>query len=904
MRLNMILRDGCTVLGAICSCTLLTTRITHAQTAEAPAPPVTAGPSKALAAGTAQAESGLTEIVVTGTLLRGTTPAGTNVIEVSRDEITATGAVTTQELLATVPQITNQFNQTPTAGIGSLGLTVIRPNIRNLAANGGNTTLVLLDGHNMVGAGVLQTTPDIGVIPPGALERLEVVPDGGSSIYGSDAIGGIVNLITRKDLQGVEVVAHGGYADQFWMGDVNISAGRSWGSGSILLSYDYRDNTDLLGRDRSYHRQNLKPFGGTDFRTNACQPGNVTANGVNYALPGFTRGVTNLCDQGLYSDIYPEEHQHSLFGRISQSLGDHAEFDVSGYFARRVTNTAAAQDSTSSAIVTAFNPYFHSVAGEFFQQVALSYAGVLGPSLNNTTALTDYGVTPQVTFKLSHGWEVTALANVGESINESWSPSINAAAQSAALAGITTAQALNPYNIGATNPAVLAAITNYGENVRTVEKLAEARVVANGDLFHLPGGDMRLAVGSQFHYESFDGNFTESTKGDLSPAGNILNAQGNRRSEAVFGEFLVPLVGTDNAVPLIHTLNVDVSARYDHYSDFGGTTNPKIGITYKPVQDLTIRGNFGTSFNAPSLADETGGTTIQVIGVSPYQKSFSPTDLFRPTWVLAGVAQNVQPQTAHTYSVGADFQPSLLKGLTLSMTYWNVSLKNIIEVIPFYQPAIFTNPGLAQYYILNPTLAQATTFINSFVPPALLIGGQKSIAANYGLGAPYAIFDAQRVNLGTLNTNGLDFNGIYSVATVAGTVSASLGGTLTLKRTSTSGGGAPFDELAGNSVSPLQLAATLGDRYQNFTARAMLLYSAGYPVVSAQNQSRVAAFHPVNLYFAYDLQGRYLDNATLSLNIDNVGDESPPFENLSGGNGTANGQTYGRYFNVGVRKKF
>jgi iron complex outermembrane recepter protein len=895
-RLKTLVSIRHAVLAAISGSALLATSIVAAQSTSV------SGPAKPATPPVADAD--LAEIVVTGTLLRGTAPTGTNVLEISHEDIVATGAVTTQDLLATVPQITNQFNQTPTVGVASAGLTVIRPNIRNLASNGGNTTLVLLDGHNMVGAGVLQTTPDVGVIPTGALERVEVVPDGGSSIYGSDAIGGIVNLITRKNFEGVEVIAHGGFADDYKMGDINITGGHSWGTGSILLSYDYRDNTNLSGADRSYHRQDLAPFGGTDYRSNACNPGNVTANNVNYALPGFTPGATNLCDQGLYSDIYPEEHQNSLFGRISQSFGEGIDLDITGYYARRVTNTAAVQDSTSSGIIAFGNPYFHSVAGEFFQQVAFSYAGVLGPSLNNNISLTDYGVTPQLTFSLGNNWRLTALTNFGESINTAWSPSINPTAQAAALAGTTTATALDPYDVAATAPSVLESITNYGENVSTVEKLAEARVVMDGSLFHLPGGDVRLAVGGQFHYESFDGNFTESTKGDLSPAGNILDAQGNRHSEAVFGEFLVPVVGADNAVTLLRALNVDLSARYDHYSDFGGTTNPKIGVNYKPIDDLTIRGNFGTSFNAPSLADETGGTLINVIGVSPYQKNFSPVDLFRPTWVLAGVGENLQPQTAHTFSVGADYKPSLLPGLTLSMTYWNVNLKNVIEVIPFYQPAIFTNPGLAQYYILNPTLAQATAFVNTFVPPGQLIGGQNSIAANYGLGAPYAIFDAQRVNLGTLHTNGLDFNGLYSTDTVIGTVSTSLGGTLTLKRTSTVGGGVPFDELEGNSISPLQIAATLGDRYQNFTARAMLTYSAGFPVVGVVNQTRVASFHPVNLYFGYDLSGGYLDHSTVSLNIDNIADENPSFENLSGGNGTGNGQTLGRLFNVGIRKKF
>ena len=194
------------------------------------------------------------EVVVTGTQLRGVAPVGTDVIGVSRADIITTGVTSTDGLLATIPVVTSQFNTVPTVGT-TIGISTIRPNIRNIGAAGGTTTLVLMDGHNLVGAGVLQTTPDAGVIPPGALERVEVVADGGSALYGSDAVGGIINFITRKHMEGVEFgpTPTDVYANNYSTkrGQSPLSATR-WGSGSALLSYDYRQNTDLLDANRSY----------------------------------------------------------------------------------------------------------------------------------------------------------------------------------------------------------------------------------------------------------------------------------------------------------------------------------------------------------------------------------------------------------------------------------------------------------------------------------------------------------------------------------------------------------------------------------------------------------------------------------------------------------------------------
>ena len=158
-------------------------------------------------------ESGDAEdIVVTGTLIRGIAPGGSQSIGVDLEKITAIGAANTSDLIASIPQAGN-FNQfAAVRGSSNFSLAVNRPTLRYLGFTASSTasTLLLLDGHRMPGMGILQVTADVDAIAAGAIERVEIVTDGGSSTYGSDAVGGVMNFITRKEFDGVEARAQYG----------------------------------------------------------------------------------------------------------------------------------------------------------------------------------------------------------------------------------------------------------------------------------------------------------------------------------------------------------------------------------------------------------------------------------------------------------------------------------------------------------------------------------------------------------------------------------------------------------------------------------------------------------------------------------------------------------------------
>ena len=835
------------------------------------------------------------DIVVTGTLLRGVAPTGTNVIGVSRDNVLASGAASSNDLLASIPQIGN-FGTVP-AGGAAFGLPIVRPNIRNLGASGGTTTLVLLNGHRLVGAGVLQTSVDPSIIPPDVIDRVEIIPDGGSSIYGSDAIGGVINFITRKRFDGIGGNIRYGFADDYRTVDGNLTLGKDWGSGSLLVSYAYVWHDNILNRQRSYVSADNTQEGGLDLRSTTCFPGNVTVGATNYALPNFTANATNRCEQNAYVDLYPREERHSVFAALTQTLGEGVDFSMTAYFSRRDTTIMEAQ-GTLTGTVTALNPYFHSITGELSQNVALSFSGALGNSLTSRQRFDSYGVTPGFAISLGHGWQLRAESNFGRSYNVVREAALNTTLASAALNGTTTATALNPYNPSASNPALLAAIADYENFGDATQELAEGRLILDGSLATLPGGDIKLAVGAEYHYENLASRISQDRRNVFA---NAISSSVSRDVKSLFGELLVPIVGAGNGSPGLRGLQISGSVRYDSYNDVGGTTNPKVGINYKPFDDLVIRGNYGTSFHAPSLADttSTADSRAQILLFSPFLKpGDSPFNFLRPTIVLAGGNPNLKPERANTWSVGFDWTPRAIAGLTVSVTYYNVRFKDAIGLAPFLLPTLYTDPNYKNFYILNPTLAQAQAAVGN-----LLLNGAPSLQSLYVGTSPYVLIDARRNNLGAVNTDGLDFNLSYVRKTGFGAINASIAGTYTLNRKSEAVAGGAFSNDLDNGVGRLAFVAALGGKVGGLTARAALNYKGGYPILGVTPQTRVDAFKTVDLFFSYDLaKSGALKNTMLTLNVDNVFDQDPPYLNSS--TGYTNGSTLGRLITVGLRTKF
>lgn len=879
------------------------------------------------------------EIVVTGTLLRGGSSVGSNTITLGADTIQKTAAISSNELLASVPQVTNYFNRVPLAdlAIATNQIQVTRPNIRNLSPGGkasvaaSSPTLVLVDGHRIASVGVNQASVDPDMIPIGAIERVDVVTEGGSATYGADAVAGTINFVTRRRFDGLKVDAHYGFADDYWQWDASATAGKDWGSGSFYVSYSYSKSDKLYGRERSFIRDldyTAQPYVGRDL---TCESSNLSVNtvipafgatvaSINYAAPGYVAGTQNLCDNSQ-NDVYiPEAERHGAIASLFQELDDRTNVNIKAFYGRRTTLKTG--DLTGVVAVSPANPYaaaslpaglalgpttvtipgFGTFPAVNLASVSFNLRPLLGADAQREkTRLEEWGFNAEFVRDIDDNWQARLLFNWSESDSAFSLTGISNARLSAAGAGTTTATAFNPFNVATNNPALVADLIDSQIAGQARDNLVNIRGIIEGRLLELPGGDLRLAVGYEYMNDRLQQRYQSDIRiGTLSsyPYGTY-----GRNVHSVFGEVRAPILSDGNGGSL---LTLSASGRYDDYSDFGSTFNPKFGATLKPADWVTLRGNWGTSFTAPTPLDQLGSqrNTISSFAFVPFPNPADPPPSGAYTIGLQGSNSNLKPQTADTWSIGADLMP--LDGLRASVSYYDVNFKNILQT-PLVNADIITNyPGQVQ----TNSAGFSATEILDFATGAP--GGAAVVQPLIDSGTlVYSLVDFRVANFGILHVKGVDFDVNYTRDTGFGSVDVSVNGNRPLSRKAQASPTSPVvDELATESPK-LYLQASLGANVGALRAQATWNHTGGYriaPTSSVPIQDRVSAFNTVNLFFKYDVPGDslLLKNLSFTVNVNNVFDQDPPIlrRNLPSELGFANGFTFGRMFVLGVSKQF
>jgi iron complex outermembrane receptor protein len=864
------------------------------------------------------------DIVVTGTLLRGIAPPGSQTVAVSKQEALATGATTTAQLLANVPQV-GDFNLRPVfRGVFNTQTTVNHPDLRNLGqavlGGGGSATLLLLDGHRLPGMGVRQTIPDSDAIPPGAIERVEIVTDGGSAVYGSDAVGGVVNYITRKRFDGVEARGSYGFADDYQTAHADLTIGRQWDTGSLWATYDFNWHDEIYGRDRDYVQSrdwaNNVPLDLTCSPGNAITSPSATSTSAIYALPSMTKGLGNRCDNGEYVTIYPRETRHSALVGLNQELTSNLELDIKAFYTHRrnwsdggpLTGTATVTRTVLVNGVVTPNPIYRSTGdanGAANQTINFNYGPVLGFSQAQIGEMTTYGIANTLVWKLGDNWRVTGLFNYGYGENEVENPMTNATV----MQGFVNTGAFNPYDVTLpSNATALKTIADWSNFGKGRNELINYRVVADGALFALPGGDVKLAVGGEYIVEDF------RVQSGVGPASNHSTRRPfhvHRNTKAAFGELFVPIVGDGNSMPGIHSLSVSAAGRYDDYSDFGGTFNPKFALTYEPVNGVKFRGNWGKSFQAPSLADGAGAALngITVLPIVITAKPGNPNVPGQVSVFLSG-GGDLKPQKATIWSAGGDINPTFIPGLSLSGTYYHIKFKDLIAVPPVTSPILYSAYSqLVQVW--TPTTPLTTAQLQAFA--ALAPENNSQLLPYFSHpGDVYFLADGRRANFSSVITTGLDFSARYETETGFGSLYARVAGNYVLSYKQSAVAGQPYQDLV-HIYPRLRVATTLGATVGGLRGQATWQHTGGYhipPQQSNLNQSFVKSFNVISLFFEYDFNGDGLTkDLALTLNVDNVFDQDPPLlrggssSGATGGYG-ANGFTLGRLFQFGIMKKF
>lgn len=871
--------------------------------------------SNSVSPGTPDNAQSSQEIVVTGTSLRKVAPAGSETITIDQAEIRATGASSTDQLLAKIPQLSS-FGTFPSGGLtGGTALSVNRTNLRNLpqGVGGGSPTLVLLDGHTMVGMGVLQSYPDPDVIPPALIERVEVLTDGGSAVYGANAIGGVINFITKRDFSGIDVGVRQGLGKDYRSTDVNVTTGRTWDGGGLYIGYNYSGHDPLYGYDRSYVKD-INWVTGLPASL-YCSPGNVQAGGQTYAVVGGKSLVlsnANLCDDAKAQTIYPKEIRHSVMAGFHQELAEGLEFGVKGYFSQRTSYTDIGP-LTGSATLGPSSPGYISTGdanSAASQAVYFNFSPVGGDRLIKTS-LRSWGVTPTLTWKFGHDWQIKAYYNYGESRTTVHDPQVSQTALGAGVAAGT----INPYNVAASNSAALGQVLNYTSYGIGKDQLGNAKVTLDGPLFNLPGGEIRVAVGGEISHEKFQGTAVIDTFQNVSIA--PLN-RGARTVKSGFAELNLPVVGPANEIPFIYSFTLSAAERYDNYSDFGGNWAPNIGITFKPVSWIGIRARWNRAFQAPSLVQIASASTPQATVVPSFYYTYAPL-LINPAVPLganpgpfiavSGTVSPLQPERARDYNLGIDLSPPMLKGLNIHVTYWNINYSGQIASPPLGYGVFWGVPTYEKLVVSLPTQSQISAFLaNANVPATGIANALAELNAQGG--NAYYVVDTRSRNLGVSKVHGIDISFDYQRAVSFGSVYARFNSSLTQSARNAVDGINFGTNQAGINGTKFNSATVVGATVgENVRGQLTWNHLAGFSLSTptATGQSRVGAFNTFDLYAQYEWKQKSLPPITLELGITNVLNTNPPiFEGTAAGigTGTANGQTLGRVFQLGMNVKF
>ena len=952
----------------------------------------------------------LETVVVTGTSIRGAVPVGSNMVAVGQDTIEKTAVINLSSLVNTIPAIS-------TSGSLAQGESVFSyysPQIHSLAGSSSNTTLVVADGLRIPGGGTQFNQADPNIIPISAIQRVEVLADGASSVYGSDAVAGVVNFITRRTFEGFESNFSYGSADSYDNLDFNTIWGHKWDTGGVYFAGQYNRSSALMARDRDYtSKGDYRPIGSNN-NSFQCSPSTLTVSGVSsgtapsgvFLSPDATSTVANTptnspCNNSLYATLVPEQYRLNGLVKIVNNFSDRLTAVGMVNFNRQRTELQQAPGGLTS--VTAFgagqgvagqaNPFFKAPAGapnanrESVTWLATRDDGNYG--IAETQSDVAYA-TLNVTYELGHDWSVAvddALGwnrSAGNAIGNFCAAcatlALNGTSQSSgsttasAIAGqnvialslpLTTANALdvwNPVGSNRTSPAVMRSIYSLNSENTNFNTTNQTRLTFQGPLFSLPAGELKVAAGAEYFWHEQTQKISGSNNtGPATTGSNFRVYNYDRNVQSAFAEVLVPVIGPDMDVPFVRQLDLNISGRYDKYSDVGDTTNPKYAFNWDINDSVRLRGNWASAFVAPPLAvigDPTQGYLYASGSVGPtgtvnvpvanypqvvnipgavVQNTSTPCTASSDVCTigqgnlamrrqLGGGFTNEVPQKGRSWSVGLDFAPTWLPGFSSAVTFFhNKYIGGVSSPSP---TAIVNSKALNNLLTLCPsgcTQEQILTFAN--VANGATINGAIPTTVYY-------LIDQSSRNALNLLLEGVDttFTYNFDIGRIAFTVSDSA--SYFTKYTQNFGGGTDFSILntsGFNTTFPsvrFKNRAQVGMALEGYSLDLFWNHTGAYknwsstsviPVVTLGGNP-VSGGDTVDADNTFDLHAQYmfggegrLKGWIVSLDVRNLTDEDPPFfnGNSSGIFGNAAGWGYngfvsnpvGRQITLGLRTR-
>jgi iron complex outermembrane receptor protein len=610
--------------------------------------------------------------------------------------------------------------------------------VMNMRGVGVTRTLTLMNGQRMPYEPTQAAFVNMDLIPKNAVERVEVLRDGASSVYGSDAIGGVVNFITRKQFNGVQIKgqlvspqASGGAAEQgasFLAGTGDLNAD-GW---TIYTAADFHRRTALAASDRpdigTVDKLNALGIGPGQVPGDYASPANIIKPviGNPYYATGCTPpfslpALQKTCASNNYPNyalLLPANGQASSFTRGAFKLSADNTLSVEAAFTTEYINLTKATALTSKGkavgggaapvlTITPASPYYPGgsggvpkVAGVTNQALQLQWqVDPLGPAtLRNRQNNGRILVTDEGTFR---GWDYRVSA-LGGAASEATSYLTGYVDGPKLYAGVLNGT-LNPFGTQtAAGMDYLNSISVVGQQSRySTSRYDSLNFTVNRDIMPLPGGALAIAIGGDYHYESFRDMVPDSNVNVPFDGRSPSDSHASRRARSLF---------TEVDVPITKQLDLNFSVRADKFSDVGGTVNPKVSFRYQPTRSLLFRGSYNTGFHAPSLIERYGSAKG---GIGNSKENFDDP-LLCPGGKLGtggggtalpgysalvvcnakqphitGSNPALAPEKSSNFTIGTAFEP--VKNVSITLDFWRIQVTDTIGTLS--DAVIFNDPA-------------------------------------------------------------------------------------------------------------------------------------------------------------------------------------------------------------------
>ncbi|WP_299011214.1 TonB-dependent receptor [uncultured Shewanella sp.] len=644
-------------------------------------------------------EEPLEHISVTGSHIKRTDLEGASPMTVLTDEdIARSGAQDMSQLLSKLPiagagTFATQGNDSDDTANGAAAI--------SLRGLGADATLVLLNGRRVAVSSFAKNIDtsfvDINAIPMSAVERVDIVKDGASATYGSDAIAGVVNIILKKDFEGFEINAKAG--ETVDAGGGQTSASILWGSHaekshtSIILNY-FHENETTLG-DRSYSRSaNQTARGGSDSRSSSGNPGSYIPASI-----GTDGSITTLSDTYDWTPggNCPDDNNNGTF-----CVYDYAPMMTSTPETTRV-GLSVFHDYYINDDITLFSEMMyqhnesivHGAASPSFSELYVLSSNPNYSSANNPYAASGEDLTMRRRITETGGRQKEAESDsarlvmgldgmLGEwdwelaytySYNRNYEFGQNGYVWTSVLQDAINDGSFNPFSTTQTTAVLDEISVNTTRNAKSTTSAFDGTIA--GEIFELPAGHVGMAIGFEYREEDLSDKPDELfLRGEIFGT-EATEAYGSRDQTSVFIEF---------AVPVFETLEAQLAGRYENYSDFGTTTSPKVALLYTPLNTLTFRASWAEGFRAPSLVQ---------LGLGASQESPELIDTQRCAYTNADEDCTAQERTVNfsgnpdlkaeestSYNLGGVWE--VIDNLSMGIDYWYYKVDGLIDADPQY----------------------------------------------------------------------------------------------------------------------------------------------------------------------------------------------------------------------------